>query len=172
MIRRALPAMLLLPGAVQAAGLTVTKTSTVVADGVSAIMPRALPGALVDCSTTVVNPIGNLLSTVAGVTVVEPLSPSVKLRVVDLSGGGGPVEFVDGALLGLGLAGSGLGFSFASLGSGGDGVDFSADGVTWTYVPVPDAQGFDARVRAVRVRLSGAQAAGGGFRLRYRVAVK
>ena len=54
----------------------------------------------------------------------------------------------------------------------GDGVDFSTDGIDWTYVPVADATGCDANVRAIRVRLTGTQAAASGFRLRYRVIVR
>ena len=160
------------PATLGAASLVVTKTATVVADGVNAANPKALPGALVDYALTVTNPAGNALATVAGVTVVDPLPAAVKLRVIGLDGNAGPIEFADGNLLGLGLLGSGLALSFVSLASTADGVDFSTDGIDWTYVPVPDAAGFDARVRAIRVRLAGSQTAASGFRLRYRVAVR
>lgn len=160
------------PAALAAAGLTITKTSTVVADGMGTLSLRALPGALIDYQLLVGNPAGNLLATVGNVTVVDVLPATVKLRVVDLVGGG-PIEFVDGNQLGLGLVGSGLAYSYAALGSAADGVDFSSDGgVSWTYVPVPDADGFDPRVRAVRVRLTGVQVASSGFRLRFRVAIR
>ena len=51
-------------------------------------------------------------------------------------------------------------------------VEYSTDGVDYTYVPIPDADGFDADVRFVRVTPSGAmtQPSGGDnpeFELRY-----
>jgi uncharacterized repeat protein (TIGR01451 family) len=160
-------------GPAAAAPLTVSKASVVVADGVDLANPKAIPGAAVDYTILVANPGANTLATVGRVTVTDPLPAGVKLRVADLgAAGSGPVEFVDGNLLGLGLLGSGLSFVFASLGSSADGVDFSADGVSWGYVPVPDASGCDPAVRAIRVRLSGNQVAGSGFRLRFRVVVK
>ena len=42
---------------------------------------------------------------------------------------------------------SALTWTFTALNSITDDVDFSNDdGVTWTYVPVPDANGYDAAV--------------------------
>jgi uncharacterized repeat protein (TIGR01451 family) len=156
-----------------AAPLSVSKASVVISDGVNTTNPKAIPGAAVDYTITVTNPATNTLVTVAGMVVTDPLPAGVKLRVTDLGGAGsGPVEFVDGNLLGLGLLGSGLSFGFASLASSTDSIDFSTDGVRWTYVPVADASGCDPAVRAIRVRLSGNQAAGSGFRLRFRVAVR
>lgn len=156
----------------QAAPLGVVKARTVVSDGVDAINPKAIPGAVVDYTLTVTNPAANALATVGAVVVTDPLPAGVKLRVADLgAAGSGPVEFVDGNLLGLGLLGSGLTFGYTSLASTTDSVDFSTDGVTFTYVPVADANGYDARVRAVRVRLTGSQAASSGFRLRFRTAI-
>lgn len=166
-------AALLLPAQAGAAGLTVTRSTSVVADGVSAANPKALPGASVDAAILVVSPLANGLATIAGVTVTDTISASVKLRVADLgAAGSGPIEFADGNLLGLGLVGSGLGFAYTSLASTSDRVDFSSDGVTWTYVPVADASGCDANVRAIRVRLTGTQTVASGFRLRYRVVIR
>ena len=166
-------ALLAAPAPLAGAGLTVTKTTSVVADGINLANPKALPGATLAAAVLVVSPLGNGLAAIGGVTVVDTISTSVKLRVADLGvGGSGPVEFADGNLLGLGLLGSGLGFRFTSLASTSDGVDFSTDGVTWTYQPVADAAGYDANVRAIRVRLTGTQTVGSGFRLRYRVAIR
>ena len=51
---------------------------------------------------------------------------------------------------------SGLKFTFGSLADQTDDVDFSADGGgTWTYMPVPDADGFDPAVTNVRVAPQG-----------------
>ena len=164
---------ILLPAPLAAAGLTISKSVSIVADGVSPAAPKALPGASADETILVVNPVSNGIASIRGVTVVDTIPATLKLRVADLgAGGSGPVEFTDGGLLGLGLAGSGLTFSYTALASSTDGLDFSTDGVTWTYAPVADAAGYDANVRAVRIRLTGTQAVASGFRLRYRVAIK
>ncbi|WP_174280653.1 hypothetical protein [Sphingomonas bacterium] len=156
-----------------AADLSITKTSSVVADNVNALNPKALPGATVDYAITVTDPLLNgvlPIKVVAAVTIVDAVPANTSLRVADYgAAGSGPVEFADGSLLGTGLLASGVGYSFASLASMADGVDFSSDGVTWTYVPTPDANGYDARVKAIRVRLTGTQVAGTAFRLRFRV---
>ena len=166
-------ALAMIAGPAAAAPLTLVKASSVVADGVNLANPKAIPGALVDYTVVVTNPAANSLSTVGGVTVTDALPVNVKLRVADLgASGGGPVEFADGNLLGLGLLGSGLSFGFASLASTTDSVEFSTDGVDWGYVPVADASGCDARVRAIRMRLAGNQVAGSSFRLRFRVAIQ
>ena len=156
-----------------AAGLTVTRGVAVVADGVNLANPRMLPGATLDETLLVVSPAANGLAAIGAVTVTDTIPATLKLRVADLGAtGGGPVEFADGGVAGLGLLGSGLQFRFTSLASAGDGVDFSTDGVTWSYAPVADAAGYDANVRAIRVRLSGSHATGGAFRLRYRVMIR
>lgn len=161
------------PAPLAAADLTVTKSVSVVADRVNTLNPKALPGATVEEAVLVTSPLGNGLAAIAAVSVVDTIPVAVKLRVTDLgAGGSGPVAFADGDLLGLGLLGSGLSFRFVSLASTADSVDFSSDGVTWTYVPSADADGCDGNVRAIRVRLSGSQTVGSGFRLRYRVVVR
>lgn len=159
--------------AAQAAGLTVAKTQTVVADQVNILNPKALPGATVDYAITVTNPNGALSGqAIAAVAIVDAIPAKTVLRVADYgAAGSGPIEFADGNLLGLGLSGSGLSYGFAGLASTTDSVDFSVDGVTWTYTPVADANGYDSRVRAVRIRLSGTQTASTSFRLRFRVRV-
>ena len=159
--------------AVHAAALVVTKSSTVVADQVNAINPKALPNATVDYAIRVDNPNGILSgNTVGGVVIADAIPTTVILRVADYGGAGsGPVEFADGSLLGLGLLGSGLNYGFGGLGSPTDGIEFF-NGTTWSYTPVPDAQGYDANVRAIRVKLTGTQAASSAFRLRFRVRLK
>ena len=52
---------------------------------------------------------------------------------------------------------------FTALNSTTDDVDFSNDGgVTWTYVPVPDANGYDAAVTTLRLRPKGTMPGNGG----------
>lgn len=166
-------AALIPAAAAHAAALVVTKTSAVVADQVNAANPKALPGATVDYAIRVDNPNGVLSGNAVGTVAIEDTLPkSVALRVRDYgSTGSGPVEFADGNLLGLGLLGSGLTYTFTALSSTTDSVEFF-DSAGLSYVPVPDAQGYDARVRTVRVKLAGTQAASSSFRLRFRVRVK
>lgn len=166
-------ALLAAPAAAQAAALVVTKTSAIVADQVNAVNPKALPGATVDYAIRVDNPNTVLSGNAVGAVVIADTIPAtVTLRVADYgAAGSGPVEFADGNLLGLGLLGSGLGYSYAGLASATDGLEFY-NGVTWSYTPVADAQGYDANVRAVRVKLTGTQAFSSSFRLRFRVRLK
>jgi len=152
-------------------GLTVTKASTVISDAVSALNPKALPGAVIDYTLTVANPNGVLSGVaVGGVVISDPLPANVSLRVADLNASGsGPVEFTDGLL--LGLLGSGFNYNFSGLSSTTDSVDFY-DGTSWTYTPVPDANGYDAKVRQIRVKFTGNQNNGSSFKLRFRVRLK
>lgn len=137
-----------------AAPLTITKTSTTVSDPMGNLIPRALPGAVVDYKILATNPLANLTSPVRNVVIVDQLPANLVLRVTDLVAGKGPVEFADGNLLGTGLLASGLTYTFTSLGSTTDGIEFW-NGTTWAYQPVPDASGYDANVRGVRVTLGG-----------------
>ncbi|NNE44300.1 MAG: hypothetical protein HKN12_08815 [Gemmatimonadetes bacterium] len=71
-----------------------------------------------------------------------------------------------------------MSFNFASLGSAADDLEFSADGgASFSYVPVPDAQGVDPLVTHLRVRPRGTLAASAGaphpgFELRFQVRVR
>jgi hypothetical protein len=144
-----------------AADLTVTKAATVVSDTTAALKPRALPGATIDYRLTVTNPLTNATKTVRDVQLVDTIDPALALSLSDLgAAGSGPVELTDGAALGLFASGVTLA-----------GIDYSKDGTTWTYQPKP-VGGTDPLIRAIRIRLSGNQAAGGTFRLRYRTFVR
>jgi hypothetical protein len=163
--------VLSIAGSAEAAALSVNKTSAVVSDPLNDTLPLRIPGAVVDFTVTVTNPLANALTTVSGVVYSDPIPSRTALRVLDLAGTGkGPLDYVDGSLLGTGLLGSNLTYSYAGLSSTTDRLDFSNDGgTTWTYVPVPDSDGYDANVTNIRVRLSGNQTAGGAFALRFRV---
>lgn len=161
----------LLPAAAGAASLSVAKSTQVVSDALGLVRPRMLPGSVVDYLLTVTNPVGNLTTPVTGQAIEDTIPAATALRVADLgAAGSGPVEFVDGGLLGLGLTNSGLSYRFTALASTTDGIDFF-DGTSWTYVPVPDASGYDTRVRGIRVRLTGTHATLGSYRLRYRTKI-
>lgn len=169
----ALAAALALPAApLRADNLQIVKSTAVVADQVSAINPRALPGSDIDYTLMVANPLANALLPVRQVVISDTIPVYARLKVADYgAAGSGPVGFTDGDLLGLGLLGSGLTYSYASLASATDGLDFY-DGASWGYVPVADADGYDGKVRAIRVTLTGTQATNSSFRLRYRVRLR
>ena len=87
------------------------------------------------------------------------------LVVTDIIGAGsGPAAFTAGT--------SGLTYSFISLASAADDIEFSNNnGLSWTYTPVTGANGTDPAVTNVRLRPKGVMAANTTlqFRLRYRV---
>ena len=157
----------LVPVAAHAAALTITKSSVVVADSISATNPKAVPGATVDYSLVVNNPNGALSGTTFRSVVISDTVPArTVLRTDDYAvAGKGPIEFGDGSLLGTGLLDSGLSLSFKGLADDTDGVEFF-DGVSWSYHPTG---GYDPNVEAIRVTLTGTQAASSSFRLRFRV---
>lgn len=161
---------LALSGVAGADPLTVAKTVTIVADPLGNANARSLPGATADYRTRATNPLANLTKPVTALKLEEPVAANVAFYVRDLATAGkGPVEFADGAL--LGLLGSGLTYGYTALTAPADALEFW-DGASWSYQPVPDADGYDATVRAVRVTLTGTFATGGSFQLRYRVKIK
>ena len=149
------------------APVSVSKTAAVVSDPLNgSLAPKAIPGAAVDYTITVSNTSNRALDD--GTVAVADLVPvKTKLYIKDLGlTGSGPVAF-NQALL------SGLTFTFTSLASTTDDVFFSKDGgVTYTYVPVPDADGCDALVTHIRVRPHGSLATSGAFNVRFRVIVR
>ncbi len=158
--------------AVAAASLQIVKSSTVVADQVDTVNPRALPGSDIDFALVVTNPSANALASVGSVVIVDTIPTTARLRVGDYgSAGSGPVSFTDGNLLNLGLLGSGLTYKFSGLASTTDGLEFY-NGTTWAYVPVAGADGCDGNVRAIRVTLTGNQASNSDFQLTYRVRLR
>lgn len=107
------------------------------------------------------------------VAIVVPVPANTRLFVRDLGAtGSGPVQFVQGT------PSSGLTYTYTSLASTTDDLDFSNNGGgTWTYVPVPDATGVDAAVTHLRVRPRGQPACTltstpGNFELRFDVTVR
>lgn len=171
----AVVAGLLVAAPALAAPLTASKTATVISDPLGNAAPKSLPGAVVDYKVLFTNPLSNAanLQPLTAMVIDDTLPSTVVLRVSDLGGAGtGPVEFLNGALIpGLGLLNSGLTCTFVSLASTTDCIDFN-DGTAWGYVPVPDANGYDARVRAIRIKPVTNFTAGGSFQVRYRVMIK
>jgi hypothetical protein len=162
---------LLVAGPALADRISVTKAITVVSDPLGNAMPRGVPGAVIDYKSTFANPIANTGLPVRNMVFESVLPADVKLRVSDLSGAGtGPVAFVDGDV-GLGVGSSGLSYTFTSLASATDGLDFY-DGNSWAYTPVPDGDGYDVRVRAIRVKPVTTFKTSGSFTLRFRAQIQ
>lgn len=159
------------PGRAAAAPLTISKTATVVSDPLGNLVPRSVPGSVIDYRVLATNPLANLGRPVNGIVLVDPLPDHLVLRVSDLTAGRGPIEFTDGNLLGTGLAASGLGLAYSTTDPANDGVEFW-DGATWSYQPVADAEGYDPKVRAVRLRLTGSFATVTSFQIRYRMKIR
>lgn len=113
--------------------------------------PKAIPGSWVDYTISTSNSGAGDVDD-GTIFVTDPLPANVALFVGDLNGAGsGPVEFSDGT----GAASSGLSLAFGGLADFSDDVEFSTDGIDYGYRPLPDADGFDAAVRFIRVNPTG-----------------
>jgi hypothetical protein len=138
--------------------LSLLKWSTLVSDPQNGnVNPKAVPGSIREYSFRLTNSGPGAVDN-NGLIVLDPLPTTMELFVNDLAGVGlGPIQFQDGTPV------SGLSWTFTSLASLTDSVDFSNDnGATWTYVPVPDVNGFDPAVTHIRLRPQGAMNASGG----------
>ncbi|HEY0131088.1 MAG TPA: DUF11 domain-containing protein, partial [Allosphingosinicella sp.] len=131
------------------------------------INPKLIPGARLIYTVTVLNP-NAFAATADSIVIVDPTPARLSLFVNNISGvSGGPLRFQNGATL------SGLSYTFTSLASLTDDIDFSSDGgATWTYVPAPDSQGGDAAVNRIRIRPKGAMAANSSFSLLFGYVIK
>jgi uncharacterized repeat protein (TIGR01451 family) len=149
--------------------LTVVKLAVVRTDPVNgSTNPKAIPGAFVEYQVIVTNPAASAIDT-DSVVVTDPMPAYVDLSVADIASlGSGPVQFVDGS------PSSALSYTFSSLSSSSDDVDFSDDnGASWTYQPVPDGDGVDANVTDIRINPKGAFAGGNAqFTIKFRVRIQ
>jgi hypothetical protein len=155
--------------------LTILKSAMTVSDPVNGtINPYNIPGAVILYSVQTTNtglgtPDNNT------VFVSDPIPANTELFVNDLGGAGsGPVLMIDGTA----PVNSGLTYTFTSLASTTDDIEFSNDNATsWTYTPVADADGYDANVTDIRVNPRGVMRASNGtdtptFMLRFQVRVQ
>jgi hypothetical protein len=135
-----------------------------------ATSPKYIPGAFALYTTQITNT-GDASPDTNTVSITDAVPAHTVLYVGDLSGAGsGPIQFANGS------PSSGLTYTFTSLSSTTDNVDFSNDGgATYTYTPTPDANGFDANVTNIRISPQGVFAATGGgnpsLQISYRVRV-
>ncbi|MHC4428798.1 MAG: hypothetical protein ACYS0D_09410, partial [Planctomycetota bacterium] len=132
--------------------LVVLKSVATLSDPVNGpVDPKAIPGSTVVYTILVTNQGGGAPVDTDTVVIIDPVPADTDLFVGDVgSPGSGPVAFVDG------VPTSNLTYTFTSLGSATDDVDFSNDGgATFTYTPVPDADGFDPAVTHMRINPKG-----------------
>lgn len=133
----------------------VVKASSAHSDPVNGTTnPKRIPGAFVNYQVTVSNNRGGTID--ADTTLITDAVPAnTVLYVGDFAGPGlGPVEQTDGSVA------CGLTYSFTSLASATDDLSFSNDGgVTYSYIPVPDANDVDAAVTHLRINPKGVFAA-------------
>lgn len=144
---------------------------TVLDDVSGTTFPKAIPGATVEYTIEVGNQ--GLGGTDQNSVVISDNIPSELALVVSDIGavGSGPMLFLDGATA------SGLSYTFSSLNSLTDDIEFSRDGIDFNYVPVDSGNGTDPLISSVRVTLQGRlnQATPVGrptFRLRFRAKVQ
>jgi uncharacterized repeat protein (TIGR01451 family) len=105
---------------------------------------KAIPGATLQYTVTVTNQ-GQGTVDANTLAITDPVPANTALYV-DTSGGD-PIVFIDGAVA------SGLGYNFAT------DVSFSnqvGGGAPYTYVPTPDADGYDAAVTGYQIVFTGA----------------
>lgn len=144
--------------------LTVTKTSSTFSDGLSATNPKSIPGSVAEYIISATSP-SSYSVTSNSLLVADTTPANTALVVANIGGAGsGPAAFTAGS--------TSLTYSFVSLASTTDDIEFSNNGgVSWTYIPVADANGTDPAVTTVRLRPKGTMAAGStfSFRLRYRL---
>lgn len=145
--------------------LSVSKISSIIADPVNgATNPKAIPGATVEYLITVTN---SGLGPAGTDSVVVWDDGPVDAKMCLIARAGGPVIFADPG------NNSGLTYSFSSLGSGLDDLEFSNnDGVSFTYTPTDDGSGCDGAITDFRVNPGGALSAGGNFTITVRYEIE
>ncbi len=152
--------------------LTHVKAVTVLSDPFNgSTNPKSIPGAVKLYTAQVTNQgSGPVDHDSLVLTDAVPANTAMLLTDVDTTGSG-PVAFVQGP------TSSGLSFTFLALNNPTDDLEFSNDnGLTWTYAPVPNADGVDPAVTHLRVRLRGSMSGNSGagnpsFELRWRIRV-
>ncbi|BBB07022.1 hypothetical protein [Sphingopyxis sp. EG6] len=147
------------------APLAITKTSLAFSDPVNGLTnPKLIPGGFANYTLTVTAP-ASTSPTNNSVIVTDALPANLSLFVGTYAPGPGPVRFTAGS--------SGLTYSFTSLTSATDDLEFSNNGgASWSYAPTADADGVDANVTHVRIRPKGSMVPGSSFTINLRGLVK
>ena len=149
--------------------LNFMKTVAVISDSTNLLAnPKNIPGAVVEYSLRVTNT-GQGKVDISTLFISDPIPTNTELFVGDLTSPSGPIAFVQGTPT------SNLSWTFSSLASLTDDVDFSNDGgLTWTYVPTPP---YDSAVNRIRLNPKGVMAAASGgnnpfIELKFRVRIR
>ena len=143
--------------------ITMVKSSVLLSSPVAGNLKR-IPQAVVRYDITVTNS-GPGIVDPNTVVITDPIPANTAMYVATTPAN--PVVFVNGT----GNAVSGLTFTYAT------NVQYSSTGASgpWTYTPVPDPDGFDPAVRAVRIAPGGTMSAAGTgnptFTLQFRVRI-
>jgi len=152
--------------------LVMVKSATTFSDPVNGTTnPKSIPGAVKTYTITVTNQ-GGGASDANTIRLSDAIPSQGELVVTDFGGAGsGPVAFTQGSPT------SGLTYTFTSLASNTDTLEFSNNGgTTWTYTPSANANGTDPAVTHFRVAPTGAFAANTGtapsFTIQFRMRVK
>ena len=152
--------------------LVLQKNVATIDDPVNGVTnPKAIPGANVQYTIRLTNQGPGAVDTDT-VVISDPFPPDLELFVNGLGApGSGPVEFIDGSPV------SGLTYTFGGLGDGTDDLEFDDGSLNFTYTPVPDVDGYDSSVTAIRANPKGIfDASGGGgdpsFEFRFRMRVR
>ena len=141
--------------------ITMVKSSVLLSSPVAGNLKR-IPQSVVRYDITVTN--GGPGTVDANTLVITDAIPANTVMYVATTPAD-PVVFVNGATP------SGLTFNYATQ------VSYSSTGASgpWNYTPVPDANGFDPAVRAVRIAPGGTMSAAGGgnpsFTLQFRIRI-
>lgn len=145
--------------------MTVSKVSSIISDPVSGTTnPKAIPGATVEYLLTVSNTGLQAVDT-GTVTIWDDGPADAKMCLIGRTGG--PIIYNDPG------GNSGLIYTFTSLASTSDHLEFSNNGgTTFAYTPVADGDGCDAAITDFRVRPGGAFLGGRTITLTVRYRVK
>jgi hypothetical protein len=141
--------------------LTVTKTGVPFSDPTNGTTnPKLIPGAVAQYTISATSPSAYTVTNNT-IAVIDPTPANMELVV---NTAGGPAAFTPNA--------SALSYTFTTLGSTTDNIDFSNNnGTSWTYTPIANANGVDPAVTHIRLRPQGTMAANSTFtfNVRYRI---
>lgn len=155
------------------ASFTNVKTVSIIKDPVNGNNnPKAIPGGEALYEIIITNTGGGTADS-NSINITDPIPANTIMYVGDLgNAGSGPVLFVDGSNK------SGLTYNFISLGNTNSNLRFSNNnGSSWTYIPTPDANGYDDDITNIRMNLTGVMNSSNNgnnpsFSLKFKVKIK
>lgn len=133
------------------ASFTNVKSVSIIKDPINGTTnPKAIPGSEALYQITISNTGGGTADN-NSIVITDPIPTSTTMFVGDLGvAGSGPIIFTDGTVS------SGLNYSYIGLGNVNDSLKFSNNnGVSWTYIPIPDANGYDTNITNIQLTLIG-----------------